>query len=109
MPRVLLVDTDHLHEVLKRKFEAEGFDVFVLESSNMSEPVLSFHPDLIVLGKAGDALTQVKRAHEREEGTVPIILITPTPLEPEASVEQLSMPFRPSQLLHMARRALEQA
>ena len=111
MPRVLLIDTqNHLNDVLKRKFEKEGFDVFVLESGNTPEPIVSFHPDLIVLGKATDALTQVKRAHELEDhGAVPIIMITPTPSEPETlGVGQLSMPFRPSQLMQMARRVLKQ-
>ena len=114
MPKVLLIDTQaHILEVLRRKFESEGFDVFSLNTCEAhQEQVLSFKPDLIVLGKApgeGKHLNVLTQELRLSTGSpdVPIILIT-TGFEEEhvADVPHLKMPFRPSQLMAMAREAV---
>ena len=96
MPRVLFLDTKpHIYSVLKRKFEREGFEV-IAESQNQDA-------DLIVRGKAGFSEPIVDA-----QSSVPIIILSDEQLPDEDSqaVTHLKMPFRPSELMLMARQAV---
>ncbi len=102
MPRVLFLDTKpHIYDVLKRKFEREGFEV-IADSDN-------HHADLIVRGK-----TQFGSASQMNdfESHTPMIVLSEETFdddENQAKVAHLKMPFRPSQLMTMARQAVSGA
>lgn len=96
MPSVLLVNTEaHLHGLLKRKLEQDGFEVCVLGAGL---PIDECHPDLIVTGQPDDT--------PGTAGDVPVIFISPRAADASlARAGHLKMPFRPSQLVAMARAA----
>jgi DNA-binding response OmpR family regulator len=108
MPRVLFINTEmHIYSVLKRKFELEGFEVVSCTTVTYEALELARHePDLIVLGQA-HAAQNLQQALPN----VPIILITNMADEPEpiTEVAQLKMPFRPSDLMAMARKVVPAA
>lgn len=102
MPRVLFLDTEpYIVSALKRKFELEGFQVLERDSSEK--------PDLIVVGKQ-DSFLALPETPVSGSLNVPIIMLSNDPLNEDikqnASVAQLKMPFRPSQLMAMARQAV---
>ena len=114
MPKVALIGTEpHMLSLLRGRFEQEGFEVAAIAEKGWQQQVSDFPPDLIVLGK---------RLDEPDLGTlenvagVPVILLTASGEEQFVSVgdtpqevAQLKMPFRPSQLLELARKTIAPA
>ncbi len=114
MPKVLLVDEQqHMLELLRDKFELEGFEVFTATSGEAGVLLASqLCPDLIVMDERltdsegfplGERLRSLPGMAE-----VPLILLTARTSAPLASggVSKLRMPFRPSQLVQLARETL---
>lgn len=102
MPKVLFLDTEpFMVSSLKRKFELEGFEVLDRESTEK--------PDLIVVGKQ-DSFLALPETPEKGSLNVPIIMLSNDLPDDEgsqsSSVAHLKMPFRPSQLMAMARQAV---
>ena len=106
MPKVLFIDTKpHLYDVLKRKFELEGFDVMT-QSQNTNEA------DLIVIGKTANVLAGPQLPNETSPNVPIIMLSDELSLEQQlasSSISHLKMPFRPSQLMAMAREVVRAA
>ncbi len=92
MPRVLLLDTEtYLFDLLKGKLEREGFEVFTDEAD------LTSSPDLIILGQHHDPDFVLP------EGDTPVILLGASD---ESEFAHLKMPFRPNDLVALARRTI---
>jgi DNA-binding NtrC family response regulator len=115
MLKVLLIDTEpHILSLLRPRFELEGFEVAtgVSDSYLASDSAPEITADLVVLGKRGPGETRLLEHLQRSGNPhVPIILLTSSdePLlgaETRRDIAQLKMPFRPSQLLELARKAV---
>lgn len=116
MPKVVLIGTEpHMLSLLQGRFEQEGFEVVSIAEDGWRQQISDFPPDLIVLGKRLDS-PDLDVLGGRIEG-VPVILLTASGEEqefvsvgdPAQEVAQLRMPFRPSQLLELARRTITPA
>lgn len=84
-----------MFSTLKRKFELEGFEV--LDETSTEQP------DLIVIGKHENVLALPQQSE------VPIIMLSNDELgttQSIPSIAHLKMPFRPSQLMALARQAV---
>jgi DNA-binding response OmpR family regulator len=104
MPRVLLVTSQpQLRTLLEKRFLQEGFDV-VLNRFEEGAP-----PDLIILGQEVGGANELDRAARVAPG-VPVIVLTTGEASAALPLDaaQLRMPFRPSQLLALARKAVAQ-
>ena len=120
MPKVLLVDTEpHIGALLKSRFEQEGFEVSSLlagaaEDGPPSGPP-GAPPDLIVWGKRQGTAQTLEDFMSGVATGVPVILLTSADTLEDAEavtlhdVARLKMPFRPSHLLELARRAVARA
>jgi hypothetical protein len=98
MNSILLLDIDFtLHELLKRKLEHEGFKVTVGSSSDM--PPSAF--DLVISGETlkGNKLKQWFKS-------IPIIQLSHDSVPLDKDIWRLVLPFRPSDLLDLARQSL---
>lgn len=101
MPKVLLLNTEApLFELLKSKLEREGFEV----SGAMEPPSANkSSPDLIIVGKHfydnGAFILPY-------ESTAPIILISSEAKDEQGELPHLKLPFRPSDLVELARKAV---
>jgi hypothetical protein len=96
MPKVLLLNTEApLFELLKSKLEREGFEVF----GDME--VAS--PDLIIVGKHYYDTGAFTLPYE---STAPIILISSEAKDKQEKLPHLKMPFRPSDLVELARKTV---
>jgi DNA-binding response OmpR family regulator len=97
MPKVLLLDTEpHLFSLLKAKLEREGFEVFADEVTLAAQA----SPDLVILGQRHPHDTLVLGSN------TPIILLSPSDSQAESHVPHLKMPFRPNDLVELARRTV---
>ncbi len=112
MPRILLVDAEpHMLALLKSRFEQEGFEVVSVAAGEGSVEQFAQHcPDLIVVGKPNESFGL---AHLGAP-SVPVILLTggdPTGSAGDVvpDIAQLKLPFRPSQLVELARKAIASA
>jgi DNA-binding response OmpR family regulator len=109
MPQVLLVNTElHILAILKRKFELEGFKVITLDLPLELQMLAEVKPDLIVLGHSFE-LSQIRSLLQEKLPKTPIILLRAGLASEEMVIpetEQLKMPFRPSDLMAMARRVV---
>ena len=115
MPKVVLIGTEpHMLSLLRGRFEQEGFEVTSLAEDGWQQ-VGDASPDLIVLGKRfNDPELGVLGG---KAGGVPVILLTASGEEQvvnvsdpaQQEVAQLKMPFRPSQLLELARKTIAPA
>jgi hypothetical protein len=101
MPKVLLLNTEApLFELLKSKLEREGFEVLGDMEPPSANPT---SPDLIIVGK-----------HHYDTGaftlpyknTAPIILISSEADDKQGEWPHLKLPFRPSDLVELARKAV---
>lgn len=103
MLKVIFLDTQpHIYSVLKRKFEREGFEV-ITEGQNLSA-------DLIVMGKA--EANKANSYLDMTRSKAPVILLSNEQSQNQDaknSFTHLKMPFRPSQLMALARRAVASA
>ena len=115
MSRILLVDAEpHMLALLKSRFEQEGFEVVSVTVGEALQQPLAAHPDLIVVGKS---LTETEFGSLAHLGarSVPVILLTGgeglNSLADDAphEVAQLKLPFRPSQLVELARKTIASA
>jgi DNA-binding response OmpR family regulator len=103
MPRVLLLHTEApLFELLKSKLEQGGFEV--LESTDNTDT----SPDLIIIGKHSPDNPDFALPNE---GTTPVILLSSGDSEDLSDkdlgeLSQLKMPFRPSDLVELARKTV---
>jgi hypothetical protein len=102
MPRVLLLHTEApLFELLRSKLEQGGFEVLV------SADDTGISPDLIIVGKHASDNPDFALP---SEGTTPIILISSGDSENLSEdfgeLSQLKMPFRPSDLVELARKTV---
>jgi DNA-binding response OmpR family regulator len=111
MPRVLLVNTQpHLRSLLEKRFAQEGFDVLVASWEDSLASAFERAADLVVLGQDGEhRLGEWVAA--KGPLSVPLIFLATSDsdgAESEAApaVAQLKMPFRPSQLVALARKAV---
>lgn len=116
MPRILLVGAEpHMLALLKSRFEQEGFEVVSVDAGeNAKQQAAESCPDLIVVGKQ---LSESEFSALAQLGTrsVPVIVLTAG--EPginllgsaSQDVAQLKLPFRPSQLVELARKAIASA
>lgn len=109
MPKVLLMTSQpHLQHLLERRLRQEGFDVVL--GSWQDDGLLAGEapPDLIVIGQGDEEhLRQVARRGGL--GSVPVILLTTSETAQDDTLPdmaQLKMPFRPSQLIALARKAV---
>ncbi len=102
MPKVMFIDTQaHLYDTLKRKFEYEGFEVIAEEQNEQ--------PDLIVVGR-NETILAGPHLNIENNKNIPIIMLSKEAQEEDlsqySSVSHLKMPFRPSQLMALARQAV---
>ena len=117
MAKVLLLDNQpHMLELLRSKFELEGFEVLSAESGEEGLTLAeSEQPDLIVLDERlqdeeGKAVSE--RLQESElAGEIPVILLTSRASDgggakKEGNSSTVQMPFRPSQLMALVRENL---
>lgn len=120
MPKVFLIDTEpHISALLTSRFEQEGFEVLPLGFSQVSSEALMQPPDLVVFGRGyreDDPTISSFQDLMKLGGAdlVPIILLTASDTEslgdaPQKTIAQMKMPFRPSQLLELARKAVASA
>ena len=121
MPKVFLIDTEpHISALLTSRFEQEGFEVLPLGLHQVSGEMKLQRPDLIVFGRAyGEGDPTINSFQDlmnlEGAGAVPIILLTTSEAESidmltqQREIAQLKMPFRPSQLLELARKAVARA
>jgi hypothetical protein len=102
MPKVLLLDTEpHLFDLLKSKLEREGFEVFADEGSLSSLiPGAALSPDLVILGHHHDPSFILPDRH------TPVILLGHSDSDQESDFPHLKMPFRPNDLVELARRTV---
>jgi DNA-binding response OmpR family regulator len=91
MPKVLLLDTEpHLFSLLKHKLEREGFEVVTGSTATL--------PDLII----------VDECHHLEFTSncrTPVILLSHSDRD-EHDLPHLKMPFRPNDLVELARKTV---
>lgn len=117
MAKVLLIDAQtHILELLRSKFEREGFEVLAAESGEAGLRVaLAEGPDLIVLDeRLTDAHGRAVADRLRDEvplRDVPLILLSSRHSTghgaANGSVDSVvQLPFRPSQLVALAREAI---
>lgn len=101
MPKVLLLNTEApLFELLKSKLEREGFEVFGdLEPPSANKA----SPDLIIVGKHYYDTGAFTLPYE---STAPIILISSEAKDERETLPHLKMPFRPSDLVELVRKAV---
>ncbi|CAN5871799.1 hypothetical protein BH24DEI2_BH24DEI2_18310 [soil metagenome] len=101
--------------LLKSRFEQEGFEVVSITAGEaLQQPFTDTHPDLIVVGKS---LTESEFGGLAHLGTrsVPVILLTGgeppsgTSGDAPSEIAQLKLPFRPSQLVELARKTIASA
>ena len=118
MARVLLLDNQaHMLELLRSKFELEGFDVLTSESGDEGVALAEREqPDLIVLDErlqdeAGRFVSE--RLQESELAReIPVILLTPRASDgggggkKDGNAQAVQLPFRPSQLMALVRENL---
>ncbi|MEX2542827.1 MAG: response regulator [Trueperaceae bacterium] len=117
MAKVLLIDKQsHMLDLLRSKFELEGFEVLSSVSGDEGvELAENEQPDLIVLDErlqddSGVAVTE--RLKESEAAAeIPVILLTPRASEgggagKDGASSSVQMPFRPSQLMALVRENL---
>ncbi len=98
MNTILLLDVDlALHELLTRKLEHEGFKVTVGSSADMPSPLF----DLVI---SGETLKESKLKQWFK--SVPIIRLSHDEKQLDKDIWQLKLPFRPSDLLDLARQSL---
>ena len=112
--KVLLLDNQaHMIELLRSKFEMEGFEVVIAESGGEGLALAqSEAPDLIVLDERmqdDEGVPVADRLRDIEEiADIPVILLTTrtgdAPGKDGSATVQ--MPFRPSQLLALVRENL---
>lgn len=99
MLRVLMVDTEpHILALLKPRFEREGFEVLTDASDGAA--------DLVIVGKRS-----ALEGGQLERLQVPVILLSssedpPLDVGEAEEIAQLKMPFRPSQLVALARQVV---
>jgi len=118
VPKVLLIAAqDHLLELLRKKFEVEGFVVLTANSGRQGiELAKAELPELIVLDERlrdsrGTRLQERFKANRKLQ-EIPLILLTMRDSRAAgdagygAAISQLQLPFRPSQLVALAREAL---
>jgi DNA-binding response OmpR family regulator len=99
MPKVLLLHTEPpLFELLKSKLEQGGFEV-VGEAQDIGTST----PDLIILGKH---VQEQPAFMLPEESTAPVILLSSGASDEQGELSQLKMPFRPSDLVELARKTV---
>lgn len=110
VPKVLLITAEqHMLQLLEAKFVEEGFEVATADGADGLELVQHEPLDLIVLEQRlvaddGRPLPELVRANERFKD-IPLILLTVR--DGSAGDEpSLSLPFRPKQLVALARDAL---
>ncbi len=101
MPRVLLLDTEpHLFELLKSKLEREGFEVFTDESA-LTSTESTQPPDLIIVNQY-----HYDHSFVLPDPHTPVILLSSGSSEETNKLPQLKMPFRPNDLVELARRTV---
>ncbi|HEX7003471.1 MAG TPA: response regulator [Trueperaceae bacterium] len=117
MAKVLLLDNQtHMLELLRSKFEVEGFEVLACESGEEGVAVAERElPDLIVLDERlqdadGTFVSERLQASELA-GEIPVILLTSRASEggagkKDGNSQAVQMPFRPSQLMALVRENL---
>ena len=110
MARVLLVSGEqHLLQLLEDKFVEEGFEVATAHDGDSLTHALDSEPELIVLEQRlvdehGVPLHERLKASEALRA-IPLILLTVH--DGHASTDpSVAMPFRPRQLIALAREAL---
>ncbi len=112
MPKVLLVNTQpHLRLLLEKRFEKEGFEVQVSSWEETLNASGVQAPDLIVLGQDAEHPSSQWFAKNGARPAPVILLTTGDAGEALAApaqkdVAHLRMPFRPSQLVALARKAV---
>ena len=115
MAKVLLLDNQaHMLELLRSKFEVEGFEVLTAESGGAGVQLAqSERPDLIVLDERlldEEGVPVAERLKQLDElSDIPVILLTTRTAENGDSREgaaSVQLPFRPSQLLALVRENL---
>jgi DNA-binding response OmpR family regulator len=115
--KVLLMDKQaHMLDLLRSKFELEGFEVLSAVSGNEGlELAEREQPDLIVLDERlqdNGGVAVAERLRESETASeIPVILLTSRASEgggtaKEGNASTVQMPFRPSQLLALVRENL---
>jgi DNA-binding response OmpR family regulator len=98
MNTILLLDVDlTLHELLTRKLEHEGFRVTVGSSNDMPFPYF----DLVI---SGETLKESKLKQWFK--SIPIIRLSHDDKPIDKDIWSLKLPFRPSELLDLARQSL---
>jgi DNA-binding response OmpR family regulator len=111
MPKVLLVDTEPLlFALLKTKLEREGFEVLTnpeiltnleaVTTSGEAQSIEGVLPDLIILGKYHPTFVLPK------DNQTPIIFLSPSDTEELSELPHLKLPFRPNDLVELARKAV---
>lgn len=117
MAKVLLIDKQvHMVDLLRSKFELEGFEVLsALSGDEGVELAEREQPDLIVLDErlnddAGTAVSERLR-ESGEANEIPVILLTSRATEgggskKEGNSSTVQIPFRPSQLMALVRENL---
>ena len=118
MPRVLLIDDERfLLSRLERSFRAAGYDVSLAASAGEGVALArASAPDLIVLDrtlpKVGDAFPAEILRGAPETARIPLIYLSRRPKQLSARVRQvasLHKPFRPSQLVELAKSRLSES
>jgi DNA-binding response OmpR family regulator len=101
MPKVLLLDTEpHLFTLFKSRLEREGFEVLT-DEAGLSKAPGAASPDLIILDQRHYDANVLLPQH----GT-PVILLSSGDSPEESEVPHLKMPFRPNDLVALARRTV---
>lgn len=116
MAKVLLLDKQaHMIELLRGKFELEGFDVLTASTGEEGLALAQRElPDLIVLDERlldGDGVPLAERLKGSPVADIPVILLTSrtgdgSEARREGGISSVQMPFRPSQLLALIRENL---
>ncbi len=117
MRRILLAEThDHLRGLLRERFEREGFTVDVAKEPEAALRLAKrLRPDLIVVSDAlaDPAGVPLWQRFERDAklGGIPRILLSTrggatASADADSRVARLEHPFRPAQLMVLARGAL---
>jgi DNA-binding response OmpR family regulator len=95
MLKVLLLDTEpHLFTLLKSKLEREGFEVV-----DQAAPS-AVTPDLIILGQRQPGFVLPG------DSDTPVILLSSSITEEASELPHLKMPFRPNDLVELARKTV---
>jgi DNA-binding response OmpR family regulator len=106
----------HMLDLLRSKFEIEGFEVLSASSGGEGMELAERElPDLIVLDERlqdDDGIAVSERLKESQTaGEIPVILLTSRASEgggerKDGNSSSVQMPFRPSQLMALARENL---